>query len=221
MHTLDPQRVVVDCTADPMWSAVRVTARLATPAIAVDTHPLHLDGPLSWGAYQAHIAAHGHGALPPMTDDHAVDFPLPLAAWAQGGTWGWACSRAHYIPDGHTTLAMRRRPATDAMARYAPDARHHLSAGPMKARDTPLPATLVPAVAWYALADPGPLSVLLDRVWSLGRLGRHGHSRVESWSVEPHEDRDAWQDRIMPHPDGIVQGIRAPYHHPLRKVTAR
>ena len=116
---------------------------------------------------------------------------------------------------------MRRRPDTDVMARYAPDSKHHLSAGPMKARDTPLPATLVREVVWYALADPEPLRALLDRVWSLGRLGRHGHGRIQSWTVAEHDDREAWRDRVMPHPDGTVQGIRAPYHHPLRKVAAR
>lgn len=221
MRTLDPAEPPVDCTAAPRWVAVRVTARLTTPVINADTHPMHLDGPLSWGAYRAHIAVHGHGALPPMTDEQAVDFALPLATWAQDGVWGWACSRAHYTPVGHTTAQMRRRPAVDEMARYAPDAKHHLSAGPAKARDTPLPATLMDRVVWHALADPGPLKELLGRVWSLGRLGRHGHGRIRSWTVVPHPDREAWRDRVMPHPDGTVQGIRAPYHHPLRKAAAQ
>lgn len=212
---------VVDTTAAPQWAAVAVTAHLATPVIGLDTHPLHLDGPLSWGAYQQHLADHGHDSLPPMTDTHAVDFALPLATWTAEGTWGWACSRGHYEPDGHFTLAMRRRPPVDEMARYSDSAKHHLSAGPMKARDTPLPGTLVREVTWYALADPEPLKALLERVWSLGRLGRHGHGKVTGWSVAAHEDREAWRDRVMPHPDGMLQAVRAPYHHPTRKVAAR
>lgn len=209
-----------DTTADLLWRPVVVVARLSTPAAGVDTHPLHLDGPASWGAYLAYIAEHGHGNLPPISGESAVDFSLPLAAWQRDSAWGWCCSRAHYEPQGYTTAAMRRKPAAEAMARYAPDARHHLSAGPMKARDTPLPATLVHTVTWYALADPGPLRSLLERVWSLGRLGRHGHGRIARWEVAEHDDRDAWADRVMPDPAGPVQGIRAPYYHPTRKVPA-
>lgn len=220
MTLLDPA-AVVDTTGAPLWAAVAVTARLATPAVGIDAHPLHLDGPASWGACQQHIAEHGHGSLPPMTDTQAVDFALPMATWTAGGTWGWACSRAHYAPAGWATSAMRRPPATDAMARYSPDAKHHLSAGPMKARDTPLQTTLVDTVTWHALADPEQLRHLLEHVWSLGRLGRHGHGRVTAWTVLAHPDREAWRDRVLPHPDGTVQGIRAPYHHPLRRVAAR
>lgn len=194
-------------TADLSWSAVEVTARLATPAVGIDTHPMHLDGPASWGAYLAYTDQHGHAALPPI-DQGPVDFDLPFATWERDGAWGWACSRAHYLPQGYTTSAMRRRPATDEMARLAPDRKHHLAAGPMKARDTPLPATIVGTVTWHALADPAALQALLDRVWSLGRHGRHGHGRVRSWAVTAHGDRTAWEDRTWP-PD---EAPRAPYH---------
>lgn len=209
-----------ESTTEERWAPVVVTALLSTPVVGFDTHPPHLDGPVSWGAYQAHRAVHGTDALPPMTSEQAVDFALPLATWQRHGTWGWACSRAHYTPQGYTTVAMRKKPATEAMARYTPAPKHHLSAGPEKSRETPLPATLVDKVVWCALADPEPLRDLLGRVWSLGRLGRHGHGRVTRWDVAPGGDRDAWADRVMPAPDGTVQGIRAPYHHPTRQVPA-
>lgn len=220
MTLVDPASVV-DTTAAPQWAAVAVTAHLTTPAVGLDAHPLHLDGPVSWGAYQQHLTEHGHASLPPMSDTQAVDFALPLATWTAGGTWGWACSRAHYTPAGWGTSAMRRRPAVDEMARYSSDPKHHLSAGPMKARDTPLQTTLVDTVVWHALADPSALEELLTRVWSLGRLGRHGHGRILRWTVTEHADRDAWRDRVMPHEGGTMQAVRAPYHHPMRKVPAR
>ncbi|MBX6386623.1 MAG: hypothetical protein IRZ07_27220 [Microbispora sp.] len=210
-----------DTTADPRWQPVKVVAHLATPVINLDTHPMHLDGPVSWGAYIAYTAEYGHCALPPMSPTQVVDFTLPLATWQMHGAWGWACSRAVYDPVGYTTLAARRRPAVDEMARYTSDKKHHLAAGPMKARDTPLAATLIDTVTWFALADPEPLASLLDRVHTIGRHGRHGHGRVHAWEVLPHDDRDAWRDRVLPHPDGVPQPIRAPYHHPTRKVPAR
>lgn len=219
MTILDPD-TVTDTVADPGWTPVMVTARLTTPAVGIDTHPVHLDGPASWGAYQQHIAEHGHASLPPIDDNHVTNFALPLATWVSSSTWGWACSRATYTPVGYGTSAMRRRPAADVMARYSPDQKHHLAAGPMKARDTPLPTTLIDTVTWYALADPTELRRLLTRVWSLGRLGRHGHGRVREWSVTEHSDRNAWKDRVMPSPDGTLQGIRAPYHHRLQQAIA-
>lgn len=209
-----------DTTTGARFRPVVVTAHMDTAVVGLDTHPPHLDAPASWGAYQAHRAAHGVDALPPMADEHAVDFDLPLATWERDGGWGWCCSRAHYEPLGYTTVDVRRRPETDVMARMSSDRKHHLSAGPMKARDTPHPATLVAEVVWYALADPAPLRDLLDRVWALGRFGRHGHGRIARWDIAEHHDRDAWTDRVFPDPEGRVQGIRAPYHHRMRQVPA-
>lgn len=222
MPLVDPA-TVADTTADPSWSAVAVTATLATPVVHPADHPLHLDGPASWGAYQQYLHAHGHATLPPMTPTSAVDFTLPLATWTAHGTWGWACSRAHYTPTAHLTLAARRRPAVDEMARYTADAKTHLAAGPLKARDTPLPATLVEAITWYALADPDDLADLLtEHVWALGRHTRHGHGRVQRWTVTPHDGRDAWRARTMPDPGSPTRlPVRAPYHHPTRHVPAR
>lgn len=229
----------VDTTGDPSWEPVRVTARLAEPVINIDGHPAHLDGPASWGAYLAYTDVHGYHSLPPMTDDTAVDFDLPLARWtapAPGGAhpaaraadpgmvWGWACSAAHYDAAGYTTAAVRRRPATDEAARYTRDAKWHLAAGPLKARDTPHSATLTRQITWWALADPEPLQRLLDRVHGLGRHTRHGHGRVLSWQVarDP-AARTRWRDRTWPDPDGTgpIAAIRAPYHHPTRRMPCR
>ena len=77
-----------------------------------------------------------------------------------------------------------------------------------------------PRCLWLTLADPEPLAELLDRVLSVGRLGRHGHGHVLRWEVHPHDDREAWRDRVFPRPGGVPQSIRAPYHHPKRKVPA-
>lgn len=236
MRTL-PHGTVVDTTSDPAWVPVRVTAHLAEPVINLDGHLAHLDGPAAWGAYMAYLSEHGHTALPPMRTGQVVDFALPMATWTAPApgevhelaraadptrVWGWACSRAIYTPAGYTTIPVRRRPSVDEAARYTPDAKWHLAAGPLKARDTPHQAVLVQEVTWYALADPEPLRMLLQRVHTLGRHGRHGHGRVLAWDVIPDEEaRTRWRDRTWPHPGGAPDGIRAPYHHPTRRMPCR
>lgn len=233
MIPLDPHSVA-DTTGDPRWEPVRVTARLAEPVLGLDSHAAPLDGPVSWGAYLEFVSVHGHGALPAMTDDHAVDFALPLATWTapapegvhelaraadRSRVWGWACSRALYPQPEYTTVPVRRRPAADEAARYTTDRKWHLAAGPLKARDTPHQAVLVREIVWYALGDPEGLQHLLGRVHGLGRHTRHGHGSVLTWeiTVDP-AARERWRDRPWPDPTGHPTGIRAPYHHPTRKA---
>lgn len=236
---VEPRSVTHDTISEPRWEPVCVTARLAEPVIHLDGHAAHLDGPASWGAYLAYVERHGHDALPAMTDDAAADFDLPLARWVAPAphhahdtaraadpafVWGWACSRAIYDPAGYTTIPARRRPAADEAARYTRAAKWPLAAGPLKARDTPHSATMTREITWWALADPEPLQALLDRVHGLGRHTRHGHGRVQSWEITPDDTaRQRWRDRTWPDPDGTraAGSIRAPYHHPTRRMPCR
>lgn len=232
--TTVPPGTVVDTTTSPQWTPVRVVARLTEPVVGLDTNPLHLDGLLSWAGYLTHVDQHGHLHLPPLSPDQCADFALPLATWAMpasvpdphplavgagGLVWGWACSAAWYTPAGHTTVNVRRRPATDVMARYTTDNSHHLSTGPLKARDTPHPATLVGEVTWWALADRARLQAMLDRVIGVGRMPRHGHGRVLRWTVGRDDTAiDQWRWRHLPDPAGRPETIRAPYHHHSRRM---
>lgn len=232
--TTVPPGAVVDTTTDTQWTPVRVVATLAEPVVGLDTNPLHLDGPVSMGGYYTHLDTHGHGNLPLMGAT-CVDFALPLATWTRpasvshphplvmsatpGHVWGWACSAGHYTPLAETVVAVRRRPAVEQMARYTTDNTHHLSTGPLKARDVPHPATLTRHIVWWALADPGRLQAMLRRVVGLGRMVRHGNGRVVAWSVEVDPSaRQRWLWRNLPDPDGQVGSIRAPYHHHSRRM---
>ncbi|MGI5273136.1 hypothetical protein ACQEUU_37700 [Nonomuraea sp. CA-218870] len=226
---------ITDTTGSPRWEPVRVVAHLAEPVIGLDACPPHLDGPLSWSAYQQHVAEHGHYALPPMGRDSVADFALPLATWtapAPGGVhplalaspglvWGWACSAAVF--DGqHTVVEVRRKPDGEAMTRFSPDRKVHLSAGPQKARNAVHAGVLAREVSWWALADVEALTALLGRVRGLGRLTRHGNGRVLRWEVVRDEEAvTRWRDRVWPDPDGVPKAIRAPYHHPSREMPCR
>lgn len=233
--TLVPYGSVVDTTSDPAWVPVTVTARLAEPVIGLDTNPMALDGPLSWCAAQAALAA--GETLPPVRKDWMVDFALPVATWtatpsrsgvdprllaADGASvWGWACSQAMYTVDGYTAVHMRRRPATLEMSRYSRDRKHHAGLGVMKARDVVLPATVVTAIHWHALADPDALAEFLTHLTHVGRVTGHGNGRVHTVTVAPARDRDGWRNRPMPDPAGGEVGIRAPYYHFSRRMPCR
>lgn len=225
---------VADTADSPGMVPVRIEAFMAEPVVGLDTNPLHLDGPLSQAGLAVYLDRYGHGHLPPMTPEFCVDFRLPLATWTRpapegvhklafctaGQVWGWACSAADYQPAGHTVTQVRRRPAVDVMARYTPDKSHHLSTGPLKARDVPHPAVLVETIRWWALTpDPGLLQAMLGRVPGIGRMPRHGDGRVHTWTVSVDElARERWQWRTWPAAAGQDGSIRAPYHHPSRKM---
>lgn len=228
---------VRETAADGPAVPVIVRAELAEPVLSLAEHPACLDGPASFGAYE-HALAHG-AILPPLSHAYAIDFALPLATWTRppsspdvdpdllavdgAAVWGWACSRALYTTDLHTQTVVRKKPATDAMARYSGDRRHHLGLGPHKARVQAVSGVFVREINWYALAtDPDLLLEILQLVPSLGSRTRHGHGRVLRWHVEPDPAAaEAWRARPFPDPDGQPGAIRAPYHHPTRRMLCR
>jgi hypothetical protein len=198
-----------------MSTPLLVTARLDTPSVGLDRHPLMLDGPLSW-AYAMHALAHNL-PLERVTKLYAPDLPLPLDRWEQDGTWGWCTSRARFTVEAYTAIQIRRKPATQAMARYSPDRKHHAGLGPMKARDTTLQAAWIRRIEWDVLAtDPTELAALLQHITHMGERHRNGLGHVTKWTIAPSHQPDAWRDRPMP---GDGQPMRAPYWHPSRRVA--
>lgn len=69
------------------------------------------------------------------------------------------------------------------------------------------------------LGRPDDVRDLLARVTHLGRHTRHGHGRVLSWDVlEDGTAREKWRRRVFPDPTGAPDTVRAPYHHPSRRM---
>ncbi|GAA3878398.1 hypothetical protein GCM10022243_48880 [Saccharothrix violaceirubra] len=235
MSPVVPAGTVVDTTDDPRWQPLVVTATLTEPVVGLDSQPLCLDGPLAWCAAQLALA--DEAGLPPLRHDWAPDLALPLATWTAAPSrpdtdsrlraadgervWGWACSAASWTALGHTTVEIRRRPPVGEMARFTADGKHHSGLGPYKARDTPMAATWVDTVVWHALGDPDAVAGLLAHLGHLGRATRHGHGRIQTITVEPGRDRDAWRSRPLPDPTGPAGSIRAPYHHHSRRMPCR
>lgn len=229
---------VVDTTGSGV-TPVRVEALLAQPVVGLPRDPMHLDGPLSWGAYLLYQQDPTLPELPPLSDRAAVDFTLPLATWtapssvepvdpqllaADGeSVWGWACSRAEYRALRHDTVFVRRRPALEQMAFWTTAPRHHIGLGPRRAANVPHQAVWVDRLRWWALAtDVALLRLLLGHVTHVGRLPRHGNGQVLGFQVvEDPEATTRWRDRDMPHPGGRPASIRAPYWHPSRRIPCR
>lgn len=189
-----------------MSTPLTVVARLDSPVVEAGRRPLMLDSMLAW-------ARALDGDIPPLTPEYAPDVPLPLATWDEDGQWGWRCSQGAYASQGWTTAQTRRKPATDAMARYARDRKHHLGLGPHKARDTAYEATWIHQITWSLdVTDRAELDRLLARITGIGKLAAHGYGHVTSWDITPGTP-GAWRDRPMPstHPG---QRTRPPYWHP-------
>lgn len=194
-----------------MTTPMRVTAYLDQPVIGLLGNALPLDGPLSWAAAQI------DPAVGPITPEHAPEVDLPLGTWEQCGTWGWRASSARYEVVRWTSVELRRRPATTAMARYTTDRRHHLGLGPHKARNATIQACWVREISWDAdVTDRRRLWELLGVLTHLGAHTNIGYGHVARWAVELGVE-GAWHDRPMPQP-GMTVAVRPPYWHPTRRV---
>lgn len=239
MSALQAPGSVTDTVTEPGWTCVRVEARFAEPVIGLPKDPMHLDGPLSWGAYQDAIATGDRATvrLPPM-GEWAHDFILPLATWigpcthpapdprllAADGTsmWGWTCSRAQYEVVQHTAAQVRRRPPVNQMARWTSAPRYHPALGPRRAANMNHQGVWIHGARWWALAEPARLQQLLGRVTHVGRLARQGWGRVLSWTVaEDPMATSLWRDRWFPAVGGPLATVRAPYHHQSRRMPAQ
>lgn len=192
---------------------VTITAHLDTPVIG-ELGPL--DGPLSWASWQDRLAR----GLPveELTDDHAPDFPLPLARWEAAGTWGWRVSSPIGAPRHFSTHETRRRPATTAMAAFTTAREHHSGLGPMKARNVVLSQTHHTTIGWHAqTTDRAELERLLALITHLGARHRDGKGHVTRWEITP-GPAGGWRDRPLPAAGGRLMRPRAPYWHPEGRI---
>lgn len=190
-----------------------ITAHLSTPVIG-RVGPL--DGPLAWAAWQD-AAATGQ-TIPPISDEHAHDFDLPLARWEKDGYWGWRVSNPITTPTHHSALEVRRKPASQAMAAYTTAREHHTGLGPTKARNVTLATTYYDTITWHAdITNEDHLEHLLGHITHLGARHRNGLGRVTHWDITPGPE-DGWRQRPMPTPGGQVMRVRAPYWHPTERT---
>lgn len=227
--------------ADPR--PLLVTARMGGP-LTYYGDGLHLDGPLSYGAYQEWLDDHDPAEMPPIGGPTVVDFAMPLATWRStyigevhpsildhgGQVWGWCCSAAQAAWVLPRKREVRKRSALDEMVRWTAAPSENYASGPRKSKDLAFPTVFSPTIRWYAYGDPARVHQLLERVHHIGKLSHHGSGPVLSWEVaEVEADLSVWRGttlmRRLPATEALLlgrsatyRGVRAPYHHPSREV---
>ena len=201
-----------------MTTPLRVTAMLDSITVT-PTGIFGLDAPLSWGYIQRALT--NGQKPPPLTETFAPDMPLPLDTWG-ADPWVWCTSPVQFDIVQEVTVNIRRKPATQAMARYSTAAKHHAGLGPHKARDTILPAFAARSATWHVNAtDTAELADILSYVTHLGPRHRNGFGHITQWVIEETSQPNLWSNRPLPAPAGTLQPIRAPYWHPSRRYPCQ
>lgn len=214
---------------------LRVVAQMDEP-IGYLGDLLHLDAPLSYGAYHALDLQTRKTIEPIETAEWPTDLTLPLSTWwvdydpqihgevdprllkrrrrGKGGPppqlWGWCASAA--VEDGwiRSKLEIRKKPPIREMGRYTDAKTHNVSSGHMKAYDLAMPTVFAREIVWYAHGDQAAVQDLLERfVPALGKKRSTGSGTVRAWRVEPHvEDWSVLRDGAPMRrlPLGAVEG---------------
>lgn len=222
------------------WVPLVVTAELSEPVLYYGDG-MHLDGLLAYSAFRVYARHNGLDGIPHITDQWVVDFDLPLCRWttpAPDGTdprlltpdgliWGW-CASAVQIPEDapRRSVALRKMPATDEMARYTDSPSISLGAGALKAADLVFPAVMTRTLTWYAAGHKNRVRRLLKHISHVGKKTAHGYGRVQRWSVRKADEdwsicRGDTLTRRMPsttrpRAHAHRMAIRPPYHHHSR-----
>jgi len=227
-----------------MFETLHVVADLGAPVAGWDDG-IHLDGPLSFGAF-LDMDYEDRQKLPPISGPWALDFQLPLDTWtcpASPGEghaqlrikdtellWGWRCSAAHADWRGADVRKVRKRVAVAEMARLTDSPSVNMAGGRFKAQEIPYPTRVARQLHWWCVGDGDEILRLLDPVHAIGKLCNQGLGTVLRWHVETAGDdwsiqRDGHLTRRMPLSSGLlgfasVGSIRAPYHHRSRKLPS-
>ena len=219
---------------------LRVRAYMAS-AIVGYGEPIHLDGILAYAAFREWSKQNDPASLPHIREEWAVDFRLPLQAWAsavpeqppytfheglcaavQGDDapkviWGWAATRetAEWLHHGGREL--RKTPDLDTHKRWGTAPSVNIGSGTSKAKNVVVPSRFALHLDWYCLGLESVVRQWLnEHVTHLGRLKNHGCGQVLRWTVTP--EAQAPPSSVLARP--LVRGssVRPPYHHPSRRL---
>jgi len=195
----------------------KVTIRFSAPLVLSD-YPVHLDALLAW--CYANEAEEG-GAENPW--EMSSDLSPGLArAEGEGGQWCWKASRVLFTPSSekHLMNMLRRTDPEKFQEDY--DKGHYTSvrgpkgsvnsidsnSGQYRAYQMYISYQWMEKAEAYGVGDIDTVKEWLDRLSSVGKLGRNGFGTIASIEVEECSAAESlWRNRVLPQGVEGVDGI--------------
>ena len=220
---------------------LKITFTFGSPVVVDSEYPIHLDALLAWARVQENIAL-GMANAWQFGDD------LPLARAGEGTDWVWQASRLLFTPKmGRQIVNMLRESSPEQFYADFDEELWCNDKCPGKAgkgrKKPPVIQTrsgqyraymyyvstqwMERAEAW-CVGDPARVREMLNRIESVGKMGRNGFGIIASVNVE--EDQAAielWRLRVLPEGIDRLHGTeyapvmsppRAPYWDKLARV---
>ncbi|HZT90322.1 MAG TPA: hypothetical protein VFA12_20445 [Stellaceae bacterium] len=211
---------------------LHIVGTLASGYIAPLDGALHLDGLLSAACLSLWASVVDDGI-----ERYVIPLPLALAWASPAGDPLWLASDLRPIGAASRGSAYLHSRYPSERADLAVRQTAPTKAGRYKDVRMPLAVTVTAAVEGWCIGDRNAVTMLLDRVWHVGRKGAHGRGRVLSWQIEPAPEIDA--DYILDHRNVPVAYLAAkglavaperlsprlgwtpPYWHPASMAAVR
>lgn len=185
--------------------ALSITFSFRSPVVLESDYPLHLDGLLASCVAQE---AEEFGSDSAWQDAEDLSHLLERTDADETGAWVWKASAFRFTARSErffTSIVRRCEPeafmhSMDAGLLNMRRPRNYLSAGTGNERSYFLLHSyqwMESATAW-CIGDAGEIEQALRRVKYLGKMGRNGFGLVDSFSIGPTHEADAWMRRFLP-----------------------
>ncbi|MFN9471031.1 type IV CRISPR-associated protein Csf3 [Acidovorax sp.] len=185
--------------------ALEVTFKLCSPVVLESDYPTHLDGLLAASVAEE---AQEFGSDTPWQDADDLSHLLERTDADSTGAWVWKASALRFTPATErffTSIVRRCEPeafmhAMDSGVMNMRRPRNYLSGSGGQDRGYFLLHSyqwMESATAW-CIGDANEIQAALQRIRYLGKMGRNGFGMVESFSVAPGSNTEAWRRRFLP-----------------------
>lgn len=205
--------------------ALEVTFKLCSPVVLESDHPTHLDGLLAASVAEEAVE---FGSDTPWEDADDLSHLLDRSDADSDGAWVWKASALRFNPATErffTSIVRRCEPeafmhAMDSGVMNMRRPRGYLSGSGGQDRAYFLLHSyqwMESATAW-CVGDALEIQAALQRIRYLGKMGRNGFGAVDSVTVSPSSNSEAWLRRYLPR--GIEGEVGLQYVPITRRLHA-
>src|SRR5450830_952453 len=202
---------------------LRITFTFCTPVVIESEHPIHFDGLLASCVAQE---AEAFGSETAWADADDLSHLLERTDEDENGQWVWKASKLVFEPASQKHFnSMVRRAEPEAYMQAQDDGlivsrRAYLSTGSGHEKAYFLHHTyqwMKSATAW-CIGDPVEIEQALQRIQSIGKMGRNGFGAVDKLEVVVTDQDTKWLNRIMP--KGHARSADFTYIPAMRRLHA-